>query len=65
MKNNYALLTDRDSLMDSEIKQLKKELLEVFRNFGYLRNFKDCEIKIRTTSGSIAWIIINSIEIIK
>jgi hypothetical protein len=43
----------------------KNELLEIFRKFGYLQDGKDCEIKIRTTSGSIAWININSIETIK
>ncbi len=62
MTNHYALLTDRNSLMDSEIIQLKKELIDVFRKFGYLKDWKDCEIKISTKSGSIAWIIINSIE---
>jgi len=65
MKNNYAPITGRNSLMDSDKKQFKKELLEVFRKFGYLQDGKDCEIKIRTTSGSIAWININSIETIK
>ncbi len=50
---------------DDAKKQLKKELLEVFRKFGYLGDGKDYEIKIRTTSGSIAWININSIETIK
>ncbi len=65
MKNNSLLVTGRNSLMDSEKKQLKKELLEVFHKFGYLEDGKDHEIKIRTTSGNIAWININSIEIIK
>ena len=65
MKNNSVLIAGRNSLMDSEKKQLKKELLEVFRKFGYLEDGKDHEIKIRTTSGSIAWININSIETIK
>jgi hypothetical protein len=46
-------------------KQFKKEVLEVFRKFGYLGDGKDHEIKIKTTSGSIAWININSIETIK
>lgn len=65
MKNNYALITGRNSLMENDKKQLKKDLLEVFQKFGYLCDGKDCEIKIRTTSGSIAWININSIETIK
>ena len=46
-------------------KDLKRELLEVFRKFGYLTDSKDYEITIRTTSGNIAWININRIEIIK
>lgn len=46
-------------------KQFKKEVLEVFRKFGYLSDGKDHEIKIKTTSGSIAWINISSIETIK
>jgi len=57
---NVQTLTDNDLK-----KQLKKELIEVFRKFGYLSDGKDYEIKIRTTSGSIAWININSIETIK
>ncbi len=65
MKTNYALIAGRNSLVESDKKQFKKELLEVFRKFGYLHDGKDCEIKIRTTSGSIAWININSIETIK
>lgn len=65
MKNNHELITGRNSSMDSDKKRFKKELLEVFRKFGYLCDEKDCEIKIRTTSGSIAWININSIETIK
>ncbi|MBI5410112.1 MAG: hypothetical protein HZA14_12160 [Nitrospirae bacterium] len=59
MKNVNAI-TDNDVK-----KQFKKELIEVFRKFGYLADGKDYEIKIRTTSGSIAWININSIETIK
>jgi hypothetical protein len=46
-------------------KQLKKELIEVFQKFGYLSGGKDYEVTFRTTSGNIAWININSMEIIK
>ncbi len=46
-------------------KELKKELLNVFKKFGYLSDDKDYEVTLRTTSGNIAWININSIEIIK
>ncbi|MBI4687506.1 MAG: hypothetical protein HY756_06970 [Nitrospirae bacterium] len=57
---------DRQETSTENIRrQLKKELLEVFHRFGYLREGKDYEIKIRTTSGSIAWININSMETIK
>ena len=64
MKNNYAL-TDEKNIMEINKKQFKKELLEIFYKFGYLSDGKDYEIKIRTTSGNIAWINIISIEIIK
>jgi hypothetical protein len=54
------------TIPDNDAKKLlKREVFEVFRKFGYLGDGKDYEIKIRTTSGSIAWININSIEIIK
>ncbi len=46
-------------------KLFKKELIEVFQKFGYLGEGKDYEVNIRTTSGNIAWININSIETIK
>jgi len=45
--------------------QLKKELLDVFKKFGYLSELKDYEVTFRTTSGNIAWININSFETIK
>ena len=48
---------------DSRNTLLKKEVLEVFRKFGYLGEEKDYEVTFKTTSGSIAWININSIEI--
>ncbi|MBI5055103.1 MAG: hypothetical protein HZB61_00605 [Nitrospirae bacterium] len=57
---NKKMTTDEDSK-----KQFKRELLELFRKFGYLNEGKDYEVKLRTTSGSIAWININSIETIK
>lgn len=46
-------------------KQFKKEVLDVFKKFGYLDGNKDYEVTFRTTSGNIAWININSIETIK
>ena len=45
--------------------QFKQELLNVFQKFGYVQNGKDYEVKVKFTSGNIAWININSIEIIK
>ncbi len=50
---------------DEKKKLFKKELMDVFQKNGYLIESKDYEIKIRTTSGNIAWININSIETIK
>ncbi len=52
-----------DSVKDN--KKFKNELLHIFRKFGYFAEGKDYEVKIKTTSGNIAWININSIEIIK
>lgn len=46
-------------------KELKKELLNVFKKFGYLNDDKDYEVTLRTTSGNIAWININRMETIK
>jgi hypothetical protein len=46
-------------------KQFKDDLMKVFHKHGYLDDGKDYEVKIKTTSGNIAWININSIEIIK
>ncbi|MBI4682195.1 MAG: hypothetical protein HY757_03735 [Nitrospirae bacterium] len=57
--------SDNKNTNEDTRKLFKKELLNVFRKFGYLADGKDCEITIRTTSGSIAWININSIETIK
>lgn len=62
IKNMRKTHTPTDNDMN---KQLKKELLDVFHKFGYLSDRKDYEVKIRTTSGSIAWININRIETIK
>jgi len=50
---------------DNNGKLLKKELLDLFQKYGYISDGKDCEIKIRTTSGKIAWISISSMETIK
>jgi hypothetical protein len=55
----------RRSLKDDEKKEFKRELLNVFRKYGYLSEDKDYEVTFRTTSGNIAWININRIEIIK
>jgi hypothetical protein len=57
--------TKRPDMTNEMKKQFKKELLEVFRKFGYLSEDKDHEVTIRTTSGNIAWININSMETIK
>jgi len=46
-------------------KTLKRELLAVFRKYGYLNDHRDYEVTFRTTSGNIAWINIKGIEIIK
>lgn len=48
-----------------EKKQFKKEVINVFRKFGYLAGEKDYEVTFKITSGNIAWININRIEIIK
>jgi len=68
MKSTFAKNTDRNTrhgLKDDEKKQFKKELLDIFKKYGYLSEDKDYEVTFRTTSGNIAWININSIEIIK
>ena len=54
-----------DNVSDATKKQLKKELIAVFRKFGYLGDTKDYEVRIKTTSGNIAWINIRGIETIK
>jgi hypothetical protein len=46
-------------------KLLKNELMKLFQRFGYLNGGKDYEVNIRTTSGNVAWININSLETIK
>ncbi len=46
-------------------KRFKKELMDVFQKYGYLMGEKDHEVTFKTTSGNIAWININRIEIIK
>jgi hypothetical protein len=46
-------------------KMFKQELKRLFSKYGVIQDGKDCEIRIRVTSGNIAWVNINSIEIIK
>jgi hypothetical protein len=61
-------MTDRNirhSLNDDRKKEFKRELLAIFKKYGYLSEDKDHEVTFRTTSGNIAWINIHSIEIIK
>ena len=68
MKSAFAKMTDkniRHGLKDDEKRQFKGELLDLFKKYGYLSEDKDHEVTFRTTSGNIAWININSIEIIK
>jgi len=60
--NNKNLRYD---LTDDGKKRFKRELLELFKKYGYMTDEKDHEVTFRTTSGSIAWININRIEIIK
>lgn len=60
-----AFISAAENSVKSDNKQLKKELMDVFHRFGYLYEGKDYEVTFRTTSGNIAWININSIEIIK
>ncbi|GBD96542.1 MAG TPA: hypothetical protein ENG83_07075 [Nitrospirae bacterium] len=58
-------MTIGDSMTDAAKKELKKELMGVFRKFGYLGEKKDYEVRIKLTSGNIAWINIRGIETIK
>jgi hypothetical protein len=44
---------------------LKKDLIEAFRKCGYFEEDKDYEVRIKITSGNIAWINIRGIETIK
>ena len=60
--NSLPVLSQKN---DTSKKILKKELMEVFKNHGYLNEDIDYEVTFRTTSGNIAWISINSIETIK
>lgn len=46
-------------------KLLKREVMCVFKKFGYLNNSADYEVRIKMTSGNIAWLNISSIETIK
>ncbi len=67
-ENAFAKMKDmsiRYDVKDDRKKEFKRELLEIFRKYGYMTDEKDHEVTFRTTSGSIAWININRIEIIK
>ena len=62
--NSLTATAEKSSSLNSK-KQLKSELMGVFKKFGYLSEDLDYEVTFRTTSGNIAWININSIETIK
>ncbi len=62
--NTTRELSDKNQSSNNK-QQFKKEVLDVFKKFGYLADVKDHEVTFRTTSGNIAWININSIETIK
>ena len=67
-ENTFAKMNDmsiRYDLKDDRKRQFKRALLELFKEYGYISDEKDHEVTFRTTSGSIAWININRIEIIK
>ena len=65
-KNSRKLNTFIECKTKEDIKkQFKKELMSVFQKFGYLLEDDDHEVRLRTTSGNIAWINITTIEIIK
>ncbi len=65
-KNNSCLTADtKNNIEKDNKKQFKKDLMDLFQRFGYLSEGKNHEVTFRTTSGSIAWISINSIETIK
>ncbi len=65
MNNTLARHNSLSKRRSGHEKELKREVLEVFRRFGYLNDDKDYEVTFRTTSGNIAWINIKGIEIIK
>jgi hypothetical protein len=46
-------------------KELKKEIITSFQKFGYVEAGKNYDVRIKITAGNIAWININSIEVIK
>ena len=67
-ENTFTKMNDmsiRYDLKDDRKRQFKRALLELFKEYGYISDEKDHEVTFRTTSGSIAWININRIEIIK
>lgn len=57
--HNACMMREKNS------KQLKREVLDTFQKFGYLLGSSDHEVTLKITSGSIAWISINSIQRIK
>lgn len=57
--------SNKNNKTNADKDQFKRELMELFKRFGYLSEENDHEIKIKTTSGNIAWVNINSIKIIK
>lgn len=59
--NNESLKT----VLTNDNKNFKEELVNVFKKYGRLKEGKDYEVRMKITSGNIAWININSIEIIK
>ncbi|MEN8262733.1 MAG: hypothetical protein ABFR82_04675 [Nitrospirota bacterium] len=67
LKENISLTVVHNGGVEPErnSKQLKKEVLNTFQKFGYLLGNSDHEVTLKITSGSIAWISINSIQRIK
>jgi hypothetical protein len=63
--NSKTNITHEENTLYEKNKQLKKELLEVFHKFGYLKENNDYEVRLKITSRNIAWININRMEIIK
>ncbi len=53
------------SCLPNSKKQFKKEVMDVFRKFGYLAGENDYDVTFKITSGNVAWINIKRIETIK